>query len=72
MITGTVASMSTSLSALSPLLLKNTDVEFSTYDCKATNDDFLTIPDGVNNLGSIGWGTRIRGLKCRNFQPDMS
>jgi hypothetical protein len=55
-----------------PLTPQNTDVKFSNYDCKATNDDFLTIPDGVNNLGSVGWGTRIRGLKCRNFQPDMS
>ncbi|KAF2824097.1 hypothetical protein CC86DRAFT_371515 [Ophiobolus disseminans] len=39
---------------------------FDNYDCKET-EDCLTIPDGVNNLASIGWGTRIRSLRCRNF-----
>lgn len=40
---------------------------FDNYDCKDDNE-VLTIPDGVNNLASIGWGTRIHGLKCHNFQ----
>ncbi|KAH8701411.1 hypothetical protein GQ44DRAFT_717653 [Phaeosphaeriaceae sp. PMI808] len=40
---------------------------FDNYDCKES-EDCLTIPDGVNNLASIGWGTRIRSLRCRNFQ----
>ena len=42
----------------------------SNYDCKGDMDQYLTIADGVNNLGSIGWGTKIHGLRCRNFQPD--
>jgi hypothetical protein len=40
--------------------------EGSNYECKES-DDCLTIPDGVNNLASVGWGTRIRSLKCKNF-----
>jgi len=33
-------------------------------------DQYLSIADGANNLGSIGWGTKIHGLKCRNFQSE--
>ncbi|XP_014553974.1 hypothetical protein COCVIDRAFT_40110 [Bipolaris victoriae FI3] len=42
---------------------------YDNYDCKGDMDmdSYLTVPDGVNNLGSIGWGTKIHGLKCRNF-----
>jgi hypothetical protein len=44
----------------------------SNYDCKANDgcsdsDDCLVIPDGVNNLASKGWGTRIRSLMCKNW-----
>ena len=39
----------------------------SNYDCIET-DDCLTIPDGANNLASKGWGTRIKSLKCKNFE----
>lgn len=42
----------------------------SNYDCKGDMDEYLTIADGVNNLGSIDWGTRIHSLRCRNFEPD--
>ncbi|KNG52235.1 hypothetical protein DDE82_006192 [Stemphylium lycopersici] len=40
------------------------------YDCKGDTDmdQYLSIADGANNLGSIGWGTKIHGLKCRNFE----
>lgn len=31
-------------------------------------DTYLTVPDGVNSLGSYGWSTRIHGLRCRNFE----
>lgn len=41
----------------------------SNYDCTGGMDEYLTIADGVNNLGSIGWGTSIHGLRCRNFDP---
>lgn len=41
----------------------------SNYDCKGDMDDYLIIADGVNNLGSIGWSDKIRGIKCRNFEP---
>lgn len=49
----------------------------SNYDCSEADDagaipdgvkKSLTIPDGANNLASIEWGTRIRSLRCRNFQ----
>ncbi|KAH7062981.1 hypothetical protein BKA63DRAFT_189936 [Paraphoma chrysanthemicola] len=40
---------------------------FGDYECKDNAGDYLTIPDGVNNLASIGWGTRIHSLRCRNF-----
>ncbi|USP74693.1 hypothetical protein yc1106_01967 [Curvularia clavata] len=42
---------------------------YDNYSCGGdTNlDQYLTVPDGVNNLGSIGWGTKIHSLKCRNF-----
>ena len=45
---------------------------FDNYDCSTNDDkkDCLVIPDGVNNLDSIGWGTRIHSLMCRNFAPD--
>jgi hypothetical protein len=41
----------------------------SNYNCNGDEDleRFLIIADGANNLGSIGWGTRIHGLKCRNW-----
>jgi hypothetical protein len=44
----------------------------SNYDCEAEDacsdsKDCLVIPDGVNNLASKGWGTRIRSLMCRNW-----
>lgn len=42
---------------------------YDNYDCTGSLDKYLTVPDGVNNLGSIGWGTRIHGLRCRNFDP---
>lgn len=42
---------------------------YDNYSCTGNIDEYLTVPDGVNNLGSIGWGTRIHGLRCRNFQP---
>ncbi|KAH7359574.1 hypothetical protein BKA66DRAFT_515247 [Pyrenochaeta sp. MPI-SDFR-AT-0127] len=42
---------------------------YDNYDCKGDMDQYLTIADGVNNLGSIDWGTRIHGLRCRNFEP---
>lgn len=44
----------------------------SNYECKDNAGDYLTIADGVNNLSSIGWGTRIRSLRCRNFDPSIS
>ncbi|EMD64655.1 hypothetical protein COCSADRAFT_36029 [Bipolaris sorokiniana ND90Pr] len=42
---------------------------YNNYDCKGDMDmdSYLTVPDGVNNLGSIDWGTKIHSLKCRNF-----
>jgi hypothetical protein len=45
------------------------DKSDSNYDCNGDEDleRFLIIADGANNLGSIGWGTRIHGLKCRNW-----
>jgi hypothetical protein len=48
------------------------DISGSNYDCKANDgcsdsEDCLVIPDGVNNLASTGWGTRIRSLMCRNW-----
>ncbi|KAI4947950.1 hypothetical protein J4E86_008467 [Alternaria arbusti] len=33
-------------------------------------DQFLTISDGANNLGSVGWGTKIHGLKCSNKEHE--
>ncbi|KAF3043792.1 hypothetical protein E8E12_010327 [Didymella heteroderae] len=40
---------------------------FDNYDCKSkSGDQYLTFPDGVNNLASIGWGTRIHSLRCCN------
>jgi hypothetical protein len=45
---------------------------FDNYECKDNAGDYLTIADGVNNLSSIGWGTRIRSLRCRNFDPSIS
>lgn len=39
----------------------------SNYDCQSeSGDQYLTFPDGVNNLASIGWGTRIHSLRCGN------
>ena len=38
----------------------------SNYDCKGDEKNALAVPDGVNNLASIGWGTRIRAVLCRN------
>ncbi|KAF1843297.1 uncharacterized protein K460DRAFT_368186 [Cucurbitaria berberidis CBS 394.84] len=43
---------------------------YDNYDCKGDVDQYLLIADGVNNLASIGWGTRIHGLRCRNFKDD--
>ncbi|KAL5113429.1 hypothetical protein ACEQ8H_008697 [Pleosporales sp. CAS-2024a] len=41
---------------------------YDNYECKQSQSgDALTIPDGANNLASIGWGTRIQSLKCTNF-----
>ncbi|RMZ73429.1 hypothetical protein GMOD_00007937 [Pyrenophora seminiperda CCB06] len=42
---------------------------YDNYDCEGDKDmdQYLMIADGANNLGSIGWGTRIHGLKCRNM-----
>ncbi|KAH7382367.1 hypothetical protein DE146DRAFT_668606 [Phaeosphaeria sp. MPI-PUGE-AT-0046c] len=40
---------------------------FDNYECRE-NNEVLTVPDGVNNLASIDWGTRIHGLRCDNFQ----
>ncbi|CBX90648.1 hypothetical protein LEMA_P056820.1 [Plenodomus lingam JN3] len=40
---------------------------YDNYDCEGDMDTYLTVPDGVNNLGSYGWATRIHGLRCRNF-----
>ncbi|KAF2125228.1 hypothetical protein P153DRAFT_325808 [Dothidotthia symphoricarpi CBS 119687] len=43
---------------------------YDNYECKGdTQDQYLSLPDGVNNLGSIGWGTRIHSLKCKNSDP---
>ncbi|KAF1830246.1 hypothetical protein BDW02DRAFT_573243 [Decorospora gaudefroyi] len=44
---------------------------YDNYTCNTDDnlDSFLSIPDGANNLGSIGWGTRIHGLRCRNSFP---
>ena len=33
-------------------------------------DQFLAISDGANNLGSVGWGTKIHGLKCSNKEHE--
>ncbi|KAI4682758.1 uncharacterized protein J4E84_007222 [Alternaria hordeiaustralica] len=33
-------------------------------------DQFLSISDGANNLGSVGWGTKIHGLKCSNKEHE--
>ncbi|KAI4609269.1 hypothetical protein J4E80_008518 [Alternaria sp. BMP 0032] len=33
-------------------------------------DQFLAIADGANNLGSVGWGTKIHGLKCSNKEHE--
>ncbi|KAA8622811.1 hypothetical protein PtrSN002B_011174 [Pyrenophora tritici-repentis] len=42
---------------------------YDNYDCEGDKDmdQYLMIADGANNLGSIGWGTNIHGLKCRNM-----
>jgi hypothetical protein len=46
---------------------------YSNYDCTADNKDkFLTFADGVNNLASIDWGTRIHSLRCYNQDPNNS
>jgi hypothetical protein len=46
---------------------------FDNYDCIADNKDkFLTFADGVNNLASIDWGTRIHSLRCYNQDPNNS
>ncbi|KAF1922414.1 uncharacterized protein M421DRAFT_27855, partial [Didymella exigua CBS 183.55] len=40
---------------------------FDNYECKIqSGDQYLTFADGVNNLASIGWGTRIHSLQCFN------
>ena len=41
----------------------------SNYDCDGDEDldRFLAIADGANNLVSIDWGTKIHGLRCRNW-----
>ncbi|KAL1800770.1 hypothetical protein ACET3X_001112 [Alternaria dauci] len=41
---------------------------YDNYDCNGDDDmdRYLAISDGTNNLGSIGWGTKIHGLKCCN------
>ncbi|KAF9693949.1 hypothetical protein EKO04_008071 [Ascochyta lentis] len=46
---------------------------FDNYDCKSdSSDQYLTFADGVNNLASIGWGTRIHSLRCNNQNPSSS
>jgi hypothetical protein len=45
---------------------RDADTLDSNYDCKGDNTNFLAVPDGANNLASIGWGTRIRAVRCRN------
>ncbi|KAF1946935.1 hypothetical protein EJ02DRAFT_450269 [Clathrospora elynae] len=44
---------------------------YDNYDCKGDDNlqAFLAVADGVNNLASVGWGTRIHGLRCRNSAP---
>jgi hypothetical protein len=80
-ITGTASFSSTFTPHLKQHLLKQmvgggkgkrADMCGSNYECKANDgcsdsDDCLVIPDGVNNLASKGWGTRIRSLMCRNW-----
>lgn len=41
---------------------------YDNYDCKGDTDAYLAIPDGVNSLGSHGWGTRIHGIRCHNAE----
>ncbi|KAH6857367.1 hypothetical protein BKA58DRAFT_325351 [Alternaria rosae] len=45
---------------------------YDNYDCKGDEnmDQFLAISDGANNLGSVGWGTKIHGLKCSNKEHE--
>ena len=45
----------------------------SNYDCTSQySDQYMTFADGVNNLASIGWGTRIHSLRCNNQNPRAS
>jgi hypothetical protein len=45
---------------------------YDNYDCDGDDnlDRYLAISDGANNLGSIAWGTKIHGLRCRNRDHD--
>lgn len=46
---------------------------FDNYDCTSDSSDYyLTFADGVNNLASIGWGTKIHSLRCCNQDPAPS
>ncbi|KAH6611869.1 hypothetical protein C7974DRAFT_370004 [Boeremia exigua] len=43
---------------------------FDNYDCKGDDSDrYLTFADGVNNLASIGWDSKIHSLRCCNQDP---
>ncbi|KAF2243147.1 hypothetical protein BU26DRAFT_437837 [Trematosphaeria pertusa] len=39
---------------------------YDNYGCSGTDDMTLTIPAGVNNLASAGWGARIHSISCIN------
>ncbi|PSN69348.1 hypothetical protein BS50DRAFT_464356, partial [Corynespora cassiicola Philippines] len=39
---------------------------FDNYDCSGDDTQRKTFADGVNNLGSSGWGRRIHSIRCTN------
>jgi hypothetical protein len=49
--------------------LQRTDYWYCTfydnYDCSGDEDDMLMFGDGVNNLRSVNWQTKIHALRCR-------
>ena len=58
---------STSMHIPNQLMLRNSSwLKRSNYACAGTEAQNLVFPDGVNNLASSNWQTKIHSLMCHN------
>lgn len=39
---------------------------YDNYDCQGSEDAMIPVPGGANNLGTVGWGNRVHGVRCFN------